>query len=436
MATGSDVALARISEIAYLGVPTSLPAGFFPVSAAELPLPAGAGDAFNEGLYRNSNAAALVVIGRLNGKLTAVLAFRGSDDRQDSINDLQNINNEFPLFANLIRAFDQYVARENISQVAVTGHSLGGAMAQIYMSTHADTGSVQYVSDTFGSPGALIGAGTDARITNFRIADDPAVFLGEHRAAVGAELRSNPAEAGAAVFVAPEVFPGLTASDAAAALPSLTQDYVNRGTNVTLPAANGSTTPLASFNDAANADVMEHKIPTYIGRLSAATGSTGDDQVGPSITPTTVGLPVFRFFDKTNGTHFFTASQSERDAIVSSRADLQLEGVGLNSLNASTQPSGATAVFRFFDSIHGTHFYTASQAEKDAVAATRADLKFEGVGFYEHTTAQTGDTAVYRFFDTTFGTHFYTPNATEAASIVANRTDLVQEGVAFYTSVA
>jgi hypothetical protein len=60
-------------------------------------------------------------------------------------------------------------------------------------------------------------------------------------------------------------------------------------------------------------------------------------------------------------------------------------------------------------------------------------LTYEGVAFYEDPAVQTNDTAVYRFFDKVDGTHFYTPNQNEFAGVLATRGDLVNEGIAFYT---
>jgi hypothetical protein len=433
MANGSNVALARIAEIAYLGVPNGLPAGFIPVTQGALGLSLGSEEGFASGVYVNRNGAALVLVGTLNGATTLVLAFRGSDDRQDSINDLQGINNEYQLFGNLISGVDALAARQNITQVAVTGHSLGGAMAQLYMASHADTGSVHYVADTFGSPGALLADASDPRVTNYRIADDPAIYLGEHRAEIGSLLQSNPVLAAAAVFRAPQVFPGLQSQDVVNAIPTLNQDYVNRGTDVELPGANGSTTPISTLDEAAQARPAEHDVQNYVARLATATGSTGDDQAPASITPTTVGVQVFRFFDTHNGTHFYTASRAEQDALLASRPDLTSEGFGLNALNPSTRDPAAAPVFRFFEKTDGSHFYTISQTERDGLIASRPDLVFEGVAFSEHTTQQAGDSPVYRFFDNQDGTHFYTASATERASVLATRPDLVNEGVAFYT---
>ena len=278
MPTGTDVALARISAVAYEDVTAGLPAGFAPPSAATLGLSLGAGESYADGVYRNANAAARVLTGSLNGSPTLVLAFRGSDDREDSVNDLRNINADYPDFTRLIAAVDAYALQAGFGQVAITGHSLGGAMTQLYMAGHADTPSLRYVAATFGSPGALVPDGPDARLTNLRIADDPAVFLGENRRAVGAELRSNPFYAGVAIFSGPDVFPGLTELDVLNSFSSLTQDYENRGVDFVLPRADGTSFLLQDLEDVARADPAEHRVATYIARLTTLTGSDGDDQ--------------------------------------------------------------------------------------------------------------------------------------------------------------
>ena len=175
--------------------------------------------------------------------------------------------------------------------------------------------------------------------------------------------------------------------------------------------------------------------------LAAAPANTGyqlfDDGKGGelvALTPKTIG--VYRFFDTTLGTHFYTSDAGEAAAVLAARPDLTPEGpggIGLQAVAVSASDPNAVAVYRFFDTIHGTHFFTASATERDGLIAGRADLTYEpSSSFYEHGTPQTGDIPVYRFFDNVYGTHFYTDNEAERAGIVANRPDLVAEGVGFY----
>ena len=144
-------------------------------------------------------------------------------------------------------------------------------------------------------------------------------------------------------------------------------------------------------------------------------------------------VSIRRFFNTSDGTHFFTASAAEAATTVATRPDLVSEGVGLKGYDQAGASPSSEAVFRFFDRVDGTHFYTASAHERDALVTTRSSgMAYEGIAFYEDEAPQAGDTAVFRFFDTVHGTHLFTQNASEKASILATRPDLVSEGIAFY----
>ncbi len=141
---------------------------------------------------------------------------------------------------------------------------------------------------------------------------------------------------------------------------------------------------------------------------------------------------TFRFFDMREGGHFYTTSVTERDHVVATRPDLAYEGTSFGSFADGRFP-GASPVFRFFDTKEGGHFYTISAVERDHVLATRPDLRFEGTAFYEFTESQGANTdAVFRFFDTKEGGHFYTTSEVERDTVMATLPHLTYEGVAFY----
>jgi YVTN family beta-propeller protein len=141
---------------------------------------------------------------------------------------------------------------------------------------------------------------------------------------------------------------------------------------------------------------------------------------------------LYRFFDTKDGSHFFTSSASEKNTILATRSDLVQEANGFGAVDPSSNDPNATAVFRFFDTGNGTHFFTTSATERDSVIASRPDLKLEGTAFNADTSQLAGDRAVYRFFDSSNGTHFYTADPGERASILANQAQLKDEGIAFY----
>ena len=97
--------------------------------------------------------------------------------------------------------------------------------------------------------------------------------------------------------------------------------------------------------------------------------------------PRADSVPVFRFYNKTTGTHFYTTSVSERDGIVAYYPQFVYEGPAFHAL-AAAGTDGRTAVFRFFNKTTGSHFYTASAVERDKVIATYAAIVYDGVAFY------------------------------------------------------
>ena len=137
-------------------------------------------DSFDENNYYDYlNAQAIV--GRSSH--TLVLAFRGTQPEYvaDLLNDVLWINGHYSLFDNLIDGIDLYLDRpENagIKDVYVFGHSLGGAMAELFLEGHPpnETGP-SYHAITIGSPGPVHVFSTvyDSRILNFEHTGDPIV---------------------------------------------------------------------------------------------------------------------------------------------------------------------------------------------------------------------------------------------------------------------
>ena len=144
-------------------------------------------------------------------------------------------------------------------------------------------------------------------------------------------------------------------------------------------------------------------------------------------------LDVYRFFDATNGTQILTSNGDERNAILGTRPDLHYEGVGFKAVDPTQADVNTVAIYRFFDTSTGTHFMTASATERDNLLSSRTDLVYEPSStLFEHATAQAGDHAVYRFFDQSSGAHFFTASVDERANILSTRPDMTAEGIAFY----
>jgi lysyl endopeptidase len=141
---------------------------------------------------------------------------------------------------------------------------------------------------------------------------------------------------------------------------------------------------------------------------------------------------VFRFFNTSNGAHFFTATVDERDSVRSTLPNLSYEAPVFSV--ASAPGSGLSPVYRFYNTRNGAHFYTMDESERANVQATAPWYTLEGVAWYARPASNPGNGSipVYRFFVKSLGTHLYTIDASERDSIIANLSaNYTYEGIAY-----
>ncbi|ANY85512.1 hypothetical protein BB934_45675 (plasmid) [Microvirga ossetica] len=141
--------------------------GWHAVSALEMGIKPASFDGgvvyrLDGGLYSatsstGNGAAALVLIGMVEGKRTLAISFRGTDDLSSDIWDYLPFYNHYDAFAPLILALKAYTSNpaNDVQQVLITGHSLGGAMVQHLMFEGLTGVSADNTRGfTWGSPGA------------------------------------------------------------------------------------------------------------------------------------------------------------------------------------------------------------------------------------------------------------------------------------------
>jgi hypothetical protein len=145
-------------------------------------------------------------------------------------------------------------------------------------------------------------------------------------------------------------------------------------------------------------------------------------------------VPVYRFYNPVSGTHFYTMSAAERDAAIAKWPGVwTYEGVAFQ-----VDPTvDSVMVHRFYNRFNRSHFYTASDAEKAQVELLyRFVYTYEGTGFPVSLTPGPGKVPVHRFYSAIRSAHFYTISEEEKARVIATMADVYRyEGIAYYVTV-
>lgn len=142
---------------------------------------------------------------------------------------------------------------------------------------------------------------------------------------------------------------------------------------------------------------------------------------------------IFRFFNTQTGVHFYTASTVERDSVIANLPHFSFEG---EAFQVSSTDLTITPVHRFLKN-DGTHFYTISDVERATLETSNPAYTYEGTAYRAaRGQTETHDTPLYRFFNTQTGTHFYTASAAERDNVIATLPQFSFEGIGYYVSAS
>ena len=124
---------------------------------------------------------------------------------------------------------------------------------------------------------------------------------------------------------------------------------------------------------------------------------------------------VFRFYNTRLGSHFYTVSVAEANTVQARYYDtFKYEGIAY----IATPARNPNPLYRFYNMRNGAHFYTASEVEVANVRAKLAStFKYEGPSYNVSLAPVAGSATVYRFFNRKNGTHFYTASAAERDAV-------------------
>ncbi len=143
--------------------------------------------------------------------------------------------------------------------------------------------------------------------------------------------------------------------------------------------------------------------------------------------------PIFRFYNSKANGHFFTSNADEAEYVAINYFDtFTFEGAAMYA--SATAKAGLTPLYRFYNSTNGGHFYTANAAEKAMVEKNYGGaFIYEGISFYVSPVDNGPQEEVYRFYNTTTNGHFYTASEAERDYVMNNYNGaFLYEGIAYF----
>lgn len=127
---------------------------------------------------------------------------------------------------------------------------------------------------------------------------------------------------------------------------------------------------------------------------------------------------LYRLYNPSSADHFYTASVSERNALVN--VGWRYEGIAWNI------PKSGTPVYRFYNKTNGDHIWVTAGSEFNSLQ--KSGWTKEGVAFYS---SASDKSPVYRLYNPASQDHFYTASAAERDSAI-KKLGYKYEGVAFF----
>jgi hypothetical protein len=149
-------------------------------------------------------------------------------------------------------------------------------------------------------------------------------------------------------------------------------------------------------------------------------------------------VTIYRFYNNVTATHFYTASAEEAAMVQAKWSSVfAYDGPAFTTWEGELSPEEAALrvpLYRFFNKQNGGHFYTISAEEADYVRGHyAATYTYEGVAFNVFSQPIWDLMPVYRFYNKANGAHFYTISENEKALVQLMWSATYKyEGIAFY----
>ncbi|XOF32657.1 MAG: hypothetical protein ACL93V_11550 [Candidatus Electrothrix sp. YB6] len=140
---------------------------------------------------------------------------------------------------------------------------------------------------------------------------------------------------------------------------------------------------------------------------------------------------VYRFKHAT-GAQFYTISEDEKNRVFDRYPDDIWKYDGIPFCAYLSKKNGTVPVYRFWNNRNNAHFYTASEKEKNKLISDSDQFwNYERIEWHAFRFPESGTVPIYRLYSKTFERHFYTTSEGERDQLVAG--GLWQyEGIGWY----
>lgn len=145
---------------------------------------------------------------------------------------------------------------------------------------------------------------------------------------------------------------------------------------------------------------------------------------------------IYRFFNQETGSHFYTASEIEKNNVVDNLPNYVFEGIAYEAADPIAGMDGVSIVHRFLNQNTGVHLYTIDEVEKNYIFENLSNYSYEGEVFTAYDSQVEDTIPIYRFYNSAIDAHFYTASDIERETVVNNLLDYSYEGVAYYAHQA
>lgn len=131
--------------------------------------------------------------------------------------------------------------------------------------------------------------------------------------------------------------------------------------------------------------------------------------------------PIYRFYSENHKAYFYTMSESEKNRIIAKypEKEWKYEGIAYHVPKISsddTQP-----VYRFYSPKYRTHFFTKSESEKNTIIKKypTTEWRYENIAYHIPKASSNDTQPVYRFYNTIHRAHFFTASENEKNNLIA-----------------